>query len=168
MAYASFEAQQFTNKVETDGMKWAVIPNLGKTMSGITAMPVYVASVAPSASSPRLEYNVYITDTGSVEINWMFSPTLDFNDNKGLSFAASIDDETPKVVNMHTDKSLKEWERRVANNIAVLKTKHIVKSAGVHVVKFWLVDPGVVLQKVMIDCGGLKPSYLGAPATTKF
>ena len=39
----------------------------------------------------------------------------------------------------------------------------IAENPGAHVLKFWLVDPGVVLQKLVIDAGGERPSYLGPP-----
>ena len=32
--------------------------------------------------------------------------------------------------------------------------------AGLHTLKIWLVDPGVVLQKIVIDAGGVS-CYLG-------
>jgi hypothetical protein len=38
-----------------------------------------------------------------------------------------------------------------------------VNRPGDHVLKFWFVDPGVVLQKLVIDVGGERPSYLGPP-----
>jgi hypothetical protein len=51
----------------------------------------------------------------------------------------------------------------VKDNCRVLKSSHQLAEAGYHTLKIWMVDPGVVLQKLVVDTGGLKPSYLGPP-----
>jgi hypothetical protein len=35
--------------------------------------------------------------------------------------------------------------------------------SGKHTLRFRILDAGIVLEKILIDTGGLKPSYLGAP-----
>ena len=35
--------------------------------------------------------------------------------------------------------------------------------AGKHVLKFWASIRAVVLEKLVVDAGGVKPSYLGPP-----
>jgi hypothetical protein len=45
----------------------------------------------------------------------------------------------------------------------VLGTRIHVDAPGLHVIKLWRVDPGVVLERIILDAGGLKPSYLGPP-----
>ena len=51
----------------------------------------------------------------------------------------------------------------VADNIRIARTLHKVTRPGRHVLKYWFVDPTPVLQKLVIDAGGLKNSYLGHP-----
>lgn len=160
--YVSIEAQNFTSKKESNIIKWLVIPDLGRTVSGVTPVPVTAEEQKPEGNSPRLEYMFYSQDTGDVKVNLFFSPTLNFN-NEGLRYAISIDSQTPQIVNIHSDTSLKTWEKWVSDNIAVITTDHKISQPGKHVIKYWMVDPGLVLQKVVVDFGGLRPSYLGPP-----
>ena len=64
---------------------------------------------------------------------------------------------------MQANKTYKDWKKFVSNNITIEISKHIIKEPGIHILKFWMVDPGIVLQKLVVDTGGLKPSYLGPP-----
>ena len=57
------------------------------------------------------------------------------------------------------------WEKWVADNINETVSTHRLDKPGDHVLKFWAVDPGVVLQKLVIETGDVKPSYLGPPET---
>jgi len=45
----------------------------------------------------------------------------------------------------------------------MVRSTHMLSDAGYHTLKIWMVDPAVVLEKIMVDSGGLKPSYLGPP-----
>jgi hypothetical protein len=51
------------------------------------------------------------------------------------------------------------------NNIITKTTTHKINKPGKHVIKYWMVSPAVVLQKIVGDMGGVLPSYLGPPET---
>jgi len=40
---------------------------------------------------------------------------------------------------------------------------HNLSKTGKHTLKVWAVEPGVVIQKIIVDLGGLRYSYLGPP-----
>jgi hypothetical protein len=160
----SMEAEHYTRAVANAPIRWQRIPNLGRTLSGMTAMPVTVDAQQPGGNSARLEYQVFMFDSGAVNVKAYLSPTLDFKGSKeGLRYAISFDDEPPQIVNTTADESNSTWEKSVADNIKILTTRHALGRSGQHMLKFWLVDPAIVLQKIVIDAGGERPSYLGPP-----
>jgi hypothetical protein len=168
--WVSMEAEHFTRAVGGGGITWEVIPDFGRTLSGVDPTPVTAASRTPGGSSPHLEYRLFMWDTGTVSVHAYVSPTWDFRGGDGLRYAVSIDDETPTVVNVHADGSStgvtdgnKAWEQGVADAIKVVVSEHRLRTAGEHVVKYWMVDPGIVLQKLVVTRGDLPETYLGPP-----
>jgi hypothetical protein len=161
----SMEAENWTRAVNTKGIKWKVIPNIGRTSSGITTFPV-TAPASLSAASPRVEYDFYTYGGDSVRVHLYCSPTLDFYNEGGLKMAVSIDNEAPVIVNLNANGNVvRTWEPWVAANLIIKTTKHKPLKKGKHVLKYWMISPGVVLQKIVVDLGGLESSYLGPPET---
>ncbi|WP_207428551.1 glycosyl hydrolase 115 family protein [Pedobacter sp. SYSU D00535] len=163
--YVSIEPANYSRAVNKDSISWVVLPDYGRVASAVTTFPVTAPAQLPNEGSAHLQYDVYLQEPGEIKLHAYISPTIDFANSGGLRYAVSVDDEKPQLVNLHADNSERAWEKSVADNIKMLTTKHTIKSAGKHVVKFWRVDQAVVLQKIVIDAGGLKPSYLGPPET---
>ena len=55
----------------------------------------------------------------------------------------------------------------MGNHIKILTTARQPLAAGRHTLKVWMIDSGVVLQRFVIDAGGLKPTYLGPLASLR-
>jgi len=165
--YVAIDADQPTHMVNTKEINWKVLPNHGKTGSAITSFPVTAKPQALVNNSAHVAYDFYSYSSGTLTVQLYFSPTLNFHGAKnGLQYALSIDDESPEVFSLNADDGdLKTWEKWVANNINIKISSHSIQKPGKHTLKFWAVDSGIVLQKIVLDFGGLKPSYLGPPQT---
>jgi hypothetical protein len=164
--YVSMEAASYTKAVEIGQIKWQLLPDLGRTGSAMTTMPVTAPSQTPGGDSPHLQYKLNVQKAGEVNVQVYVSPTLNFHNTQGLRYAISFNDEAPQIINIHQEPSEREWNKNVANNINLTVSKHQLSKSGEQVLKIWMVDSGVVLQKVVVDTGGLKPSYLGPPPSS--
>ena len=168
--YVSMEAEHFTKNVSGRSAHWDRIPNLGRTLSAMSIFPVTASSVTPPEKSPCLEYKMYLFDSGNVDVEIILSPTLNFIAGRGLRLALSFDNQPPQIVtavpadySVGAGDGLRDWEKAVSDSVRIVKTPITVQKPGEHTLKVWMVDPGVVLQKIVVDCGGEKPSYLGPP-----
>ena len=167
--FVSVEPEHFTRKTDASKNRWIKIQDYGRTLSGMRAtQPIDAPSASPGKDSPCLEYQMYLVSTGAVEVATITSPTLNFVPGRGLRFAVSFDDETPQVVTLvpadyKAQNGNRDWEKVVGDNARSVSTTHTLAKPGYHTLKYWMVDPGVVLQKIVVDLGGVKPSYLGPP-----
>ena len=166
--YISIEAEHYTKKVDAGKIRWEKIEDYGRTLSAMTIFPVTAKSVTPGRSSPHLEYKMYLFNPRDIELEAIFAPTLNFVPGQALRYAVSFDNQPPQIIEIASEDYLVHWKNRqwnesVIDSVCKIKSTHTISKAGYHTLKIWMVDPGVVLQKIIIDTGGLKPSYLGPP-----
>jgi len=146
----SIEAEHFTGETKTDTGRWVRIPGFGETLSGMTTFPVTTASLAPSEFGPTLEYKMYLFDKGPCTVQATLAPTLNFVPGRGLRYAISFDDQPPLVVDALADNSQHAWEEAVSNGVRKVMTTLNVDAPGYHTLKIRMVDPGVVLEKIVV------------------
>jgi hypothetical protein len=165
----SIEAEHTTKLINSGDRRWLVIEDYGHTLSAMRAEgPVEAIPATPGTNAPCLEYQMYLFNTGTFEITSIFSPTLNFIANRPMQYAISFDDDIPQFItlvpeNYNAQNRNTDWEKTVSDNARFSLSKHTIKTPGYHTLKIFMIDPGVVLQKIIVNSGGLKPSYLGPP-----
>jgi endo-1,4-beta-D-glucanase Y len=166
--YVSIEAEHYTKKVDAGEVHWDKIDDYGRTLSSMTIFPVTAQSVTPPKDSPCLEYKMFLFHPGNIKVEAIFAPTLNFVPDRDLRYAVSFDDQPPQIISIVSKDyivaySNNDWQESVRNSARTVKSTHMLADAGHHTLKVWMVDPGVVLQKIIVNTGGVKPSYLGPP-----
>jgi len=165
----AIEAEHYASKTDRGGASWQVIPGLGRTDDAVAVFPTTTSSVEPAkvvTDAPVLEYPAYLFTTGKVAVTCYLVPTHPLKFGQGLRYAVGFDHGTPQVVIVKTEVQTPAWSRNVLNATTTASTTLEVAAAGPHVLRIYMIDPGVVLDKIVIDAGGARPSYLG-PKETK-
>jgi hypothetical protein len=162
----AIEAEHHARALAPAGREWLRVPGHGLTLSGMTTLPAE-APAATLQDAMRLEYDVHLFAPGAVKVEATLAPTLKFRPGAGFRYAVSFDDEAPRIVDVHADASEKHWEKIVSDGAARFVSEHTLDRPGRHTLKFWALDSGLVLQRLVIDAGGLQPSYLGPPESPR-
>lgn len=165
----SIAAHHFTSAINSNGITWTILPDHGRTGSAITPFPVTAKEQQPIGNAPHVEYDFYTYSKGDFTINTYCSPTLNFHGKEnGLQYAISVDEEAPQIISLNKEDAINYsgiWNKWVADNIIIQSSKHHLSTTGKHTLKYWMVNGGVVLQKLVVDFGDVKESYLGPPET---
>ena len=156
--------------VPVAGVRWERIPDYGRGPSAMEVVPVTAATIQPPNPAPRLEYPLYLTRPGKYEVEVITGPTLDVIPTRGLGLAVSLDDQQRQVVNVFTPATYQDEDFlgrthyvNDANNARVMHFTVNVGAPGRHTLKVTMVDPTVVVQKIILHDAPLPDSYFGPP-----
>lgn len=175
--YISIDAAGYHRKLENDDIRMRHIPNLGIHNTAVQlGDPTAPQQRTAGRNTPRLEYDFYTFEQGSVDVYTYVLPTFVTSNDRGYAGheATNIEtkygvciDEGP-VMNPSTSsfEYAQIWYESVLKNCRVNKTTLHIDKPGRHTVKIICGDAGTVLQKIVLDFGGMKRSYYG-PAPSR-
>ncbi|KAJ5137078.1 hypothetical protein N7448_005632 [Penicillium atrosanguineum] len=143
-------------------------PDLGRSDTGSVTISSTLLQEDPV---PFLEYPFLIfTSNTSSAITMYFNMTLDIDPADPMSYDILVDDhpiERHTLVSESKEKKklpAEGWLEAVMD--CVWKRDHMASlSPGMHIIRIRLNHSNLLLEKIVVDLGGVKESYLGPPAS---
>lgn len=178
--YVAMEAEHFYKKQDAAAAKWTVLPFVGRTLSGMTLMPydtpIDGASLTYAFKCPLQMRDQVISPAGinevvplpTVAIHVIVKSTLDYLNVGGLCYEVVLDDREPITVNFNDNLNEKPENiysiyyptvaRRVVEKVVELPLGAVDDEP--HMLTLRPLHPAIVFEKVVVDLGGYKPSFL--------
>ena len=160
--YVAIEAEHYYSAVASEGTAWSVYPDYGRTRSAVALTP-YTKPVGDASITYRFSLP---DDVTTVKVHVVVKSTLDFLNVGGHEYAVSIDNGEPQVVNFNktlVDRQpymYSDYYPAVARRVVEKVVELPVKPGAAHNLTIHPRHPGIVFEKIVVDFGGYKPSYL--------
>lgn len=172
----SIPGADFHRKVENEDIKMQIIDHLGYEGPSVMIGDPTAEVINPKRrDAPYVEYDFYSFNYGSVDVYTYVLPVFPLTSDRDLGFHESSTEETKYAVSIgegpiatpssSSPEYSQEWSENVLRNAAINKSVLHINEAGRHSVRIKMADPGMIIQKIVLDFGGMKRSYLGPPST---
>jgi hypothetical protein len=130
-------------------------------LSAMTILP----ALTDSATTPStcLNYDMFLFGAGKANLEAILSPSMSFVPGRGLRYSIAMDTQTLVIVDAWASNTLKDWGQAVSDGVHKVDTPIVIDNPGSHTLHFCMVDPGVVVEKLVLSRGRQVPTYLGPP-----
>lgn len=167
--YVSIEAEHYSNSVSSGELEWKVEKDFARSGDSLKAYPNIPNHIdSPSSSNTAyVDYNINFESTGTFDVDIYRMPTL--NERGSVNFGVALDNSEPKILSgcnayyVNDSTGTDPWGKGVLENNQTLTTQITVNEPGIHTLRVYLCDTGVVLDKIVITTGEKVQSYFGAP-----
>lgn len=172
----SIGAADFHRKRENDVIRIRTIPGLGVEHAAVRlGDPTAPKQNTRRRDVPCVEYDFYTFEQGPVEVYTYVLPTFVLSADRGYAgheatnletqYGVSIDDGPVMNPSTSSIEYAQIWYESVLRNCRVNRTTLHIARPGRHTLRILCGDGGTVLQKIVLDFGGMQRSYQGPPPT---
>ena len=167
--YVAMEAEHYYSATASDGTQWSIYPDYGRTRSAVALTP-YTKPVGQASLTYRFALPKDVKD--KVKVHVVVKSTLDFLNVGGHEYTVSIDGSEPQTVNFNktlVDRQpymYSEYYPAVARRVVEKVVELPVGTADIHELTIRPQHPGIVFEKIVVDCGGYKSQYLFGEETS--
>jgi len=177
-ATVSINAAHYVRKQDSAASRWHVLDDLG--ISGASLVfgdpgktPPFEAmqyDLETLDKAPWVEYEFNSNAAISATLTLHLLPVFPVDAEHHLRLAVSLDGQPPHLLDQSGSGEWKEgsapaWENNVLRNDARIAVELGSMTAGRHTLRFFYVDPGVVLQHLAIAFPEAPPAYPVPPET---
>lgn len=157
----SINPSDFQRKKENGNIKFQVINGLGYSNASVQLG----SATYDSGEGSYIAYDFYAPEAGEITIHSYILPLFAKDKLHSTRYAIQIDNS--EIITKANDVAeySREWAGNIIRNSAINKTTITLDKPGKHTLKIIAVDPGMIIQKILIDLGGLKDSYIGPEPT---
>lgn len=159
------EAEHTCDRKGRQGAHFEVIEKYGRSLSAVKLFPTTLR-YERYQEAPYLEYRLWVAEEGMHTVIVHTAPTNPLTKQEQLPYAVGMDDNEPVVAQLLPAEFAAgesyHWEQAVLNNVHTHGTQHVLTS-GLHTLRVYVLDAGMVLQKLIVSRDSLPSSYFGPP-----
>ncbi len=165
------EAEYASAFIPGQDAHWQKITGLGYNGEAVSIFPTLVTvRDQPQkilSESPCLQYKIWIRHPGDWKFTVRALPTFSVETGKPQRYAIAVDDAPPQIVSLPASQSEtdRRWQENVLRNAAPTTSVHTLAQSGLHTLKLWMVDPGIVIDTIIGDGGDGPLGYCWPPET---
>lgn len=166
------------NGSEASNVTYHTFKGLSRTGDAVGLVPQDTEKLTTD-TAPALEYQLYLfSNTSKANVTVFINPSLNYlGDGNPLQYAVSLFPAGSEPTNVTTVSPVGNsiganlpvgWGYAVADGVwgrigNYTTSTFSVPSEGAYTLRIWALMPSVIVQKVVVDLGGVRPSYLGPP-----
>ena len=124
--------------------------------------PTETPEDATKADGARAEYHLPAISADTIDVIIHTIPFFPLYKGRSTAIGVSIDGKEPVVYKNEVEEWSQEWKEQVIRNSNIKTLRFAIDPvAKSHSISFVIGDPGMMIQRVIIDWGGLKNCYIG-------